>query len=283
MSTSKDFGLQFALSVTKSNLLHFGLWEAGETVTFQSIPEAQQKYAEEVLKLIPENTHTILDIGCGTGVIASQLVDRGFKVDCVSPDTLLNQKTEKEYRDKLTLYCSKFEDLEIDKKYDLLLMMESCQYLRLERSFQNCQKLLNSSGAILISDTFRVNTKRDYKDWHVLDTFLEAIKKYGFKIDYSRDITKETAPTAELGTKLYADYMLPISKNLLSSLEHSIQRKRTYRLLWRIVKKIFRKRIDKMQRDFYEKVPKMLDKNNYLENVRYMIFLLKRNTSSTTE
>jgi 2-polyprenyl-3-methyl-5-hydroxy-6-metoxy-1,4-benzoquinol methylase len=205
MSVRKDFGLQFALSITKSELLHFGYWEDGMPVTYQSIRAAQQRYAEEVISLIPQGTRSILDIGCGTGAVAVELARRGYQVECVSPDELLNQKISAEHPE-LTLHCCRFEDFKTEKKYDLLLEMESCQYVRLERGFEKFREVLNPRGAILISDTFRTGATRDYKDWHILDAFHEAVGRYGFKIEYFRDITRETAPTVELTSRMYEEY-----------------------------------------------------------------------------
>lgn len=277
MTTRKDFGLQLALSVTKSDLLHFGYWGEGEDVTYASIPAAQRRYVDEVLGLIPKETRTILDIGCGTGAVAAQLQGRGFEVECVSPDELLNEKIRREHP-ALTVHCCKFEDFETDRRYDLLLEMESCQYVRLERGFQKCAEFLSPGGAMLISDTFRTTTTRDYKDWHTLDAFYQTVKKHGFVIEHSRDITRGTAPTVELASRMYSEYMVPIAQMILSSLRHSVEKRRLYRFLWSLISRLFRKRIEKTARDFYEKVPRLLDRDNYLANVKYMIFLLRRET-----
>jgi len=279
MTVRKDFGLQFALSITKSDLLHFGYWGDGDAVTYQSIRTAQQRYVEEVLRMIPRGTRTILDIGSGTGAVAAQLQSRGHQVDCVTPDTLLNEKIREEHPE-LTLHCCRFEDFAAQKKYDLLLEMESCQYVRLERGFEKLRDVLNPGGAVLISDSFRTGSTRDYKDWHTLDAFYSAVGKFGFKIEYSRDITRETAPTVELASRMYEEYALPIAQTLLTSVRDSVERKRLYRLLWNLVKRVFKGRIKKTSRDFYEKVPRLLDKDNYLQKVRYMIFVLKTERDS---
>ncbi len=280
MTTRKDFGLQLALSVTRSDLLHFGYWNWGDPVTYQSIPAAQQRYVNEVLSQMPPETKTILDIGCGTGEVALQLKNKGHEVELVSPDLLLNEKILQKHPDRETLHNCRFEDFEVGRKYDLLLEMESCQYVRLDRGFQKCREALNPGGAVLISDTFRTNTKRDYKDWHILDDFYNAVKECGFKVAYSRDITRQTAPTVELARRMYDEYMVPISQTFLSSLRHSIERRRLYLLLWRLVRFLFKKGLRKMEKGFYERVPHLLDVNNYLENVKYMIFVLQREAES---
>ena len=275
MTTHKDFGLQLALSIIKSDLLHFGYWDDGMPADYQSIPDAQKRYVKEVIGRIPPETKTILDIGCGTGAVAAQLQKTGYRVECVSPDLMLNEKIRQEHPE-LTLHCCKFEDFDARRKYDLLLQMESCQYVRLERGFQRFREILNPGGAILISDTFRTTLTRDYKDWHTLDDFHKAVTRHGFRIEYSRDISDRTAPTLDLAMRIYEEYMLPIAGTILSSLQHSIERRRLYRILWALISRLFRKSIKRTARDLYEKVPRLLDRDNYLANVRYMIFVLRR-------
>jgi len=275
MTVRRDYGLQFALNITKSDLLHFGYWENDLSADFGTIRTAQERYVQEVLGRIPEGTRTILEIGCGTGAVATRLSGEGYEVECVSPDALLNEKIAGEHPE-LRLHCCKFENLSTQKKYDLLLQMESCQYIRLERGFRKFQEVLSPGGAILISDTFRTSTTKDYKDWHTLDSFHKAVDKYGFKIDYSRNITLQTAPTMDLTLKMYREYAVPIARTLLTSLQDSVDRRKFYQVLWKLVRRFFRRRIERIGRDFYETIPKLLDRHNYLQKVRYMIFVLKR-------
>jgi SAM-dependent methyltransferase len=275
MTARKDFGLQFALSITKSDLLHFGYWGEGLPADYGTIRTAQEQYVQEVLGLIPGGTRTILDIGCGTGAVAARLFKQGYEVECVSPDVLLNGKISQEHPE-LRLHCCKFENLAAQKKYDLLLEMESCQYVRLEMGFRKFGDVLNPGGAILISDTFRKSPTKDYKDWHTLESFHKMLDKYGFKVDYLRDITLQTAPTLAVTLKMYKEYAAPIARTLLTSLRDSVEKRKFYQVLWNLVRRLFRRRIERIGRDFYETIPRLLDRDNYLQKVRYMIFILKR-------
>jgi len=275
MSVRKDYGLQFALSITKSDLLHFGYWPEGMEASYQTIRPAQKAYAEEVLGKIPKGTKSILEIGCGTGAVSARLHAEGYDVECVSPDAMLNEKIAKEHPE-LTLHECKFENFTSDKKYDLLLEMESCQYVRLARGFANFRKILNPGGAILISDTFRTGPTKDYKDWHTLEDFHKAVDEHGFEVVSSQDITEGTAPTVEMAAKMYNEYAVPIAKTILTSLNDSVEKRKLYQVLWRLVRRIFRRRLKKIGSDFYERVPRLIDRENYLQKVRYMIYLLRR-------
>lgn len=274
MGSQKDFVLKLYQDITKSDMLHLGYWNENDPVTLEKLPEAQLRYTDYIINEIPKTVKTILDVGCGTGRVAVKLQELGFSVDCVSPDLLLKEKIEKNYKDKLTLYCSKFEDLQIGKTYDLIMMMESCEYLHIDQAFSQCQKYLNPDGKILISDMFRINNSRDYKAFHTLDTFRETIKKYGFRISSCHDITLQILPTLELTAGIYHKYMLPIMRTAVESLAYSIEKRKNYRYIWKIINFLFRKKIKKTENDFFGRIPKLINKEHFFNNVKYLVYLL---------
>jgi hypothetical protein len=91
-----------------------------------------------------------------------------------------------------------------------------------------------------------------------------------------RDITLQTAPTLAVTLKMYKEYAAPIARTLLTSLRDSVEKRKFYQVLWNLVRRLFRRRIERIGRDFYETIPRLLDRDNYLQKVRYMIFILKR-------
>jgi hypothetical protein len=110
----------------------------------------------------------------------------------------------------------------------------------------------------------------------MLDSFHETIKRHGFEVEYSRDITSETAPTLEVASRMYREYVTPVAETLLTSLRYSVERRKFYRVLWSTIRRFFRKRLEKITGDFYEQIPRLLDKDNYVEKVKYMIFVLRK-------
>ncbi|MDI6640805.1 MAG: hypothetical protein QME68_00630 [Elusimicrobiota bacterium] len=109
--------LKVFFDITKSDMLHLGYWNVADLPTLENLCKAQLRYTDYIFNKIPENTKTILDVGCRTGSITFKLQNLGFIVDCVSPDLLQKKIIDKKYGNQLTFYCVKFEELNINKSY----------------------------------------------------------------------------------------------------------------------------------------------------------------------
>jgi len=75
-----DYGLKFLRDVLKVESLHFGYWDNGVAPTLDNLRTAQIKYIDHLIEFIPEGVSSILDVGCGTGVVADKLVC-GYSLD----------------------------------------------------------------------------------------------------------------------------------------------------------------------------------------------------------
>ena len=60
---------------------------------------------------IPAGVHTILDVGCGAGNTARKLLERGYQVDCVSPNGVLSGVARTVLAGRATLFESRFQDV----------------------------------------------------------------------------------------------------------------------------------------------------------------------------
>lgn len=89
---SKEVGLIAGLNLLNFFLgtrdLHYGLWQDDLEVCIQNLPAAQQRYSDFLINHIPAGVKRILDVGCGAGGLASELLARGFEVEGVSPSPL---------------------------------------------------------------------------------------------------------------------------------------------------------------------------------------------------
>ena len=85
---SKEVGLDVGLLLFKNFLdtdyLHYGLFKDNLDSKVINLPKAQINYAEFLISIIPNEVKSILDVGGGAGRFAHTLIERGFKVDCVS-------------------------------------------------------------------------------------------------------------------------------------------------------------------------------------------------------
>ena len=200
MTVKTDWALRFYSEVLGLEYLHYGLWD-GEPVTVAGLREAQQRYADTLIAMIPQGAKRVLDVGCGTGAVAARLRAGGFEVEALSPDPY-HQQVVRERHGDLTFHLSRFEDYSGAGDFDVVLMSESSQYIALDILFEAARRAA-PNGHLLVADYF--NFSRDggvvTRSGHLLDEFLAAAEGAGYAIDERRDITDAAAPTLDLGTK----------------------------------------------------------------------------------
>ena len=135
---SKEVGLDIGLVLLKFFLktdhLHYGLFSDGLEGDIANLKQAQENYTELLAGHIEDGVKTILDVGCGSGKTARTLLDRGYTVDCVAPGRILPKRVRELLGDESEIFTCRFQDLETDKRYDLILFSESFQYLPMNES-----------------------------------------------------------------------------------------------------------------------------------------------------
>jgi SAM-dependent methyltransferase len=281
--TKKDYLLQAFLIMAQSEHLHLGYCDDPDAVfeSYKELRDAQENYLQLCLKSIPENANTVLDIGCGTGEMIYRLSNKGLKVDGLIPDELLIQKI-KEKVPGTEVILSRFEHLENhNKKYDLLLFMESFGYIKdMDKCLSNCLSLLNPGGHILITDFFSkdkmVEGKKDVynKNFHSLAEFKEKFASHPeLETVTHLDMTPNTVPTMRFTYKMCTEYFKPLIEVFVNSSLDSLTRKRPF--LFKIIDKLF----GKNTRAKYEKRSKQLkqlDPDYYKEACSYDLFLFKK-------
>ena len=249
---SKEVGLEIGLIFFKHFLnteyLHYGFFDDELPADIANLAKAQQNYADFLMSHIPTGTKTILDVGCGSGKFASELIKKGYTVDCVSPGTILTNHARGVLGDKVQIYQSKFEDVKTDNKYDLILFSESFQYIPMDNSFTNGLNALNSGGHIMISDFFQIDVegKSPLGGGHNFKEFQEIIKKYPVKLIKEQDITKETAPTIDIVNSLSMEVLFPIT-NLISLLAED-----RFPLAVKFIKWKYKKKLEKLQNKHFK-------------------------------
>ncbi len=248
---SKEVGLEIGLHVfkffLKTEYLHYGYFSDGLAADVGNLKEAQERYAEMLFSNIPEGTKTILDVGCGSGKTAFELIKRGYEVDCVSPSILLNKYAEKLIGDKGTIYNTKFEKFDVEKKYDLVMFSESFQYIHMHESIPRALNYLNENGKILICDFFRTDMPEKgplggghkYKEW------LEHLEKYPVKVESEKDITNETAPTIDIVDQLAKEVLEPTWKLVFMLAEDR------FPSLLKLVRWKYKKKLEKMEKKHF--------------------------------
>ena len=249
--SSKDAGLSIGLILGKYFLktmdMHYGYWTDDLVVDIANLPRAQEQHSNFIISHMPEGAKTILDVGCGAGMLARRLLDKDYQVDCVSPSAVLAEEAKKVLGDTVPIYLCKFEQLDSDKEYDVVLFSESFQYVRLDKALQQSLKFLKSGGHLLICDFFRTDAqgKSPIGGGHKLGEFSSIIENCPFEKIDDIDMTERVAPNLQITNEIMLNVFLPIWANVLTFLK-SRHPWLSKMLLWR-----FKKRVRKINRQYF--------------------------------
>jgi MPBQ/MSBQ methyltransferase len=255
--------LKFYEEVLGFGYLHYGVWD-GEPLTLEGLKAAQERYADLLCSLIPPGVKSVLDAGCGTGGNALKLKARGYEVEGLSPDPYQQRKFTE--RTGLPFHLARFQDFAPPRRYDLVFMSESCQYVPLPELFPAIARAAAPGGHAVVSDYFPLEKdgSRMTKSGHALDAFLDEAQKHRFELLEDRDITDRVAPTLDLAREWVERYAIPAAQLAAETL----QEKRPW--LFRIGRFLLRKRIAKLDE---QRV--LLDSAEFRRKKRYRVFLLR--------
>lgn len=270
---SKEIGLEMGLIVAKyflkSGHLHYGYWTKDMDVKIQNLPQAQENHSQFIISHIPEGTKTILDVGCGVGSFALKLINLGYQVDCVSPSSLFAEHARDLLGEKSHIFETSYENLQTEKKYDLILFSESFQYINLETALQNSIQLLNDNGYLLICDFFKTDAKgkSSLRGGHKLSRFYDLISEYPFKLMKDIDITKETAPNLYIVNDILNHVGLPLWNLTNRFLDNN------YHFIFKFLQWKYRKKINKINRKYFSG---SRSDENFLIFKSYRLFLYQK-------
>ncbi len=270
-----DWGLKFYLEVLKLDSLHFGLWDESDTNNIEGMKKAQERYTRRLLGLIPEGVEKVLDAGSGTGAQSQLLYRKGFEVEALNPDPYQAAIFRSRLRGKVPLKEVKFEDYETKKKYDLILMSESPQYMDTDKMAARARQILRDGGFILLSDYFRKKAgDKYYSTCKVKERFIETLKGKGFLLEKNLDITGRVLPTLELGREIYIEYALPVLEIIGGYITSS------HPVAAGAARKIFSKKLKKLSGYLYEHSLDKTDSNKFKEKLEYLFLLFKKENQS---
>jgi SAM-dependent methyltransferase len=201
---SREVGLVAGLNLFSYFLgtrdLHYGLWQDDLEVCIQNLPAAQQRYSEFLISHIPEGVKRILDVGCGAGGLASELLARGYEV-------------ERQAGEDFRIHQGRFEDVDFDdgQKFDLVMFSESFQYITLDSVFENAKRRLKPGGHVLICDFFKTGApgRTVIGGGHPIRKFMAALEKSGLEVLADKDITRETAPNLDIVDQMGRELFYP--------------------------------------------------------------------------
>lgn len=224
---SPEFGLALGLVVGRFALdmhdLHYGYWTPDLPLTAANLPVAQARYTDKLMADIPEGVKTILDVGCGAGNTAKKLLDRGYEVVCLSPNEWLNAEAQKAVGNRAVVHLSRFEDFQLDRKFDLILFSESFLFMKADVALAKAESMLNPGGYILISDIFRVpsDQKSPIGGGQDIRRYQAMMAASRFTMLKDTDMTEQIAPTFDLLNLAYQEMIMPAYALILAKMEAS--------------------------------------------------------------
>lgn len=272
-SNYNDIGLRLMNKMFGIQHLHYGYFDKGLKVEISNVSRAQDRYVEKLLSLIPKSVNTIFDVGCGTGGISSKLLEKKKKVYSVAPDPYLTNMTTRKTKGKAKVFTDLYENITTgqvaESSIDLILMSESCQYIKQIEGWKQNYLFLKDKGYVLIADFFKIK-KIDRPDisksGHDIKDFIKIAESTGFKLKKKLDITRQTAPTMKIYQGIIIDYVFPVVEAIFEVFE------RRFRWTYKILKKIFGKKIGKLHAKYSTQDPKTFSKYK-----GYFILLFQKN------
>jgi SAM-dependent methyltransferase len=271
--SSSEFGLALGLIFGRFFLnmqdLHYGYWPPDLPREAQNLHVAQAAYTDLLMSHIPASARSVLDVGCGAGNTARKLLDRGYRVDCVSPNSFLTAVAKQALGGRGTIFETRFQDLVTDRRYDVVLFSESLLFIPLDQAFTKALEVLTPGGHVLITDIFRVPAldKSPIGGGHELARFREAVARFPLATVEDLDMTAGIAPTFDILNRAMLDAVEPSYHLILERLTLK------YPFVMKLLRWKFRKKLERAEQKHFSG---RRDGANFMKYKQYRLLLYKR-------
>ena len=155
-----------------------------------------------------------------------KLLNRGYEVDCVSPNAWLTTEARRVLGTRARVFESKFENVPLDRTYDLILFSESFLFMKAEQALAKAESALRPGGYILISDIFRIpaDEKSPIGGGQDLRRYRALLAASRFTQLKDTDMTANIAPTFDLLSRAYVEAIGPAYGLILARLDAAYPR-----------------------------------------------------------
>jgi SAM-dependent methyltransferase len=257
---SRELGLILARRLLDVEDLHYGLWDSDLELRLGNLAAAQQRYNDMLIAQLPPPGREVrvLDVGCGTGQLLRQLLDRGYSADGVIPSKDLGEAVRRKLADQpgrgARIFECAFEDFPVEqcrRHYDVALFSESFQYISPSASLPILQAILKPGGLLLISDFFKSDAPESasldpgFGGGHPLSDFYASMKRTPFVLVKDEDITRRVSPNMELVNDVLMKRIKPATLAIGRYVEDR------YPLLSRLALRLLRKKLDKVNHKYF--------------------------------
>lgn len=246
----RELGLELGLLALRyfagTEELHYGLWDDDLEVCLGNLAAAQRRYTDHLVSRIPEDAESVLDVGCGTGMVSLRLLERGHGVECICPSAALTTRAGEHLGPDVPIHQCTFQALDRDRRFDVVLFSESFQYIPMGESLPRARELLTPDGAIVICDFFRTEApgRGPLGGGHRYREFHDAVRSAGLEIRHEEDLTDRIAPSMGLVEQFSREFLQPGAETI------STYCRRRHPWASAVFARLFRRRLARLQHKY---------------------------------
>lgn len=125
------------------------------------------RYFNQLVKFIPDNVETCLDIGCGKGEFSFMLFQKSKRVIAVDLADKMIEKARVLYPNKNIEYiCENILDMELENNsLDVIITIATAHHLPYEWLLSFAKDKLKKGGKLIILDLVKAKSLSDYIIW----------------------------------------------------------------------------------------------------------------------
>lgn len=172
--------------------LHYGLFETEA----ESLPRAQQRSTELLLKHLPPPPASLLEVGIGIGTTLARLTNDGYDIEGITPDASQMATVRERYGEAVRATCASLETFNTSRRYDCVFFQESSQYIEPEALFAKAAEI---TSHVIVLDEFAL--REAVGSLHSLSEFRATAGAHGFAVSREVDLSEQAAPTVNYFTK----------------------------------------------------------------------------------
>ncbi|HEB33248.1 MAG TPA: methyltransferase domain-containing protein [Spirochaetes bacterium] len=265
-----DVTLKLFSKILPGDFLHYGYFEdvnrSPEDISMSDMAQAQVDYARLLISKMKDKDSPVLDVGCGMGGLIGLLLMQGFAPVALTPDRYQIDYVQKKYP-KTEILDTKFEHMPLEKyksHFGTVIMSESLQYQKIERSLQVVDTVLAPGGTWIVSDYFKKRKTRLVSGFF-WEAFNDQIERAGWKISYSLDITPNTLPFLKFILMWSRRLLIPLMELALDNFRNS--RPGIYYLVEEVIEPL---------KDDLNKKTDYVDPEAFARDKKYMLLVLER-------